>query len=123
MTRRLAVCLMAHAALAVVTVDGGGGDGASDEQASVEERLENLCRATVGRVSIGDQRTPYQDEEHLARQLVDVAARSLSPGVNDPYTALNAIDALSAAFAPTAGRQDPHPVLVDDERHMRVLLL
>jgi len=102
-------------ALAVVTVDGGGGDGASDEQALVEERLENLCRATVGRVSIGDQRTPYQDVEHLARQLVDVAARSLSPGVNDPYTALNAIDALSAAFAPTAGRQDPHPVLVDDD--------
>lgn len=102
--------------LAVVTVDGGdGGKGAPGEKVSAEERLEHLCRATVGRVSIGDQRTPYQDVEHLARQLVDVAARSLSPGVNDPYTALNAIDALSAAFASTAARPDPHPVLVDDD--------
>lgn len=101
--------------IAVVTVDGGsGGEAARDDSASVQDRLEHLCRATVGRVSIGDQRTPYQDVEHLARQLVDVAARSLSPGVNDPYTALNAIDALSAAFAPTAARPDPHPVLVDD---------
>jgi len=99
--------------LAVVTVEGG--DDAPEGAASVEERLEHVCRATVARVTIGDQRTPYQDVEHLARQLVDVAARSLSPGVNDPYTALNAIDALSAAFAPTAERVDPHPVLVDDD--------
>ena len=106
--------------IALVTVEADAEhDDADRERATAEERLEQLCRATVGRVSIGDQRTPYQDVEHLARQLIDVAARSLSPGVNDPYTALNAIDALSAAFAPTAAHPDPHPVLVDDDGAVR----
>ena len=104
--------------LAVVTI--GPGENDSEAAVSADERLDHLCRATVGRIAIGDERTPYQDVEHLARQLVDVAARSLSPGVNDPYTALNAIDALSAAFAPSAARHDPHPVLVDDDGVARV---
>jgi len=107
--------------LVVVTVDEMlGGEGEHGEKPAVEERLHDLSRAAVGRVSLADQRTPYQDVEHLARQLVDVAARSLSPGVNDPYTALNAIDALSAAFAQTADRADPDPVLVDEKGVVRV---
>lgn len=85
-----------------------------------DDRLEQLRRVALSCLSLGDQRTPYQDVEHLARQLVDVAARSLSPGVNDPITALNAIDALSASFAPSAPRPDPQPVLVDDDEVPRV---
>jgi uncharacterized membrane protein len=36
---------------------------------------------------IGRERTPEQDVEFAIHQLVEVAVRALSPGVNDPYTA------------------------------------
>lgn len=77
-----------------------------------------VCRA----IAIGDERTPYQDVEHLSRQLVDIAVRALSTGVNDPHTAVVAIDALLAAVAPTADRAEPLPVAVDGEGAVRVRL-
>ncbi len=58
----------------------------------------------------------------MVRQLVDVAARALSPGVNDPITALTAIDALTIAMMTAAGRPDPQGILLDDEGAPRVLV-
>lgn len=79
------------------------------------------CTASVrAAIAVQDERTPYQDVEYLARQLVDIAVRALSPGVNDPYTAVTAIDALTAAFAGTAGHPDPDPVVVDGDDVPRV---
>lgn len=86
------------------------------------EAAARLDAAVVAAVSIDDERTPVQDAEHLVRQLVDVAARALSPGVNDPITALTAIDALTIAMASAAGRPDPRGVLLDDDGAPRVLL-
>lgn len=92
-------------------------EGSADPQ-----RLVALEHALIAAVALGDQRTPVQDAEHLVRQLVDVAARSLSPGVNDPVTALTAIDALAAAFVRTTGRSDPLPVLRDGDGSPRMLV-
>lgn len=79
------------------------------------------CTASVrAAIAVQDERTPYQDVEYLARQLVDIAVRALSPGVNDPYTAVTAIDALTASFAGTAGHRDPDPVVADDDGVPRV---
>ena len=46
-------------------------------------------------VRIGYQRTLQQDVRFGMRQLVDIALRALSPAVNDPYTAIQAIHRLS----------------------------
>ncbi len=86
------------------------------------EAAARLDAAVVAAVSIDDERTPVQDAEHLVRQLVDVAARALSPGVNDPITAVTAIDALTIAMASAAGRPDPRGVLLDDADAPRVLV-
>ena len=48
-----------------------------------------------GAVRIGYQRTFQQDARFGMRQLVDIALRALSPAVNDPYTATQAIHRLS----------------------------
>lgn len=47
---------------------------------------------------IGSTRTAAQDLEHGIRQLVEIAVRALSPGINDPFTAIAVIDRLTAAL-------------------------
>ena len=43
---------------------------------------------------LGIERTPHQDLKLGAIELMDIAVKALSPSVNDPTTALNAIDRL-----------------------------
>lgn len=44
---------------------------------------------------LGKERTPIQDVEFAVHQVVEIASRALSPGVNDPYTAITCIDKLT----------------------------
>jgi uncharacterized membrane protein len=46
---------------------------------------------------VGSKRTPLQDSGLLLSQLAEVAIRALSPGVNDPRSAMDCIDWISAA--------------------------
>jgi uncharacterized membrane protein len=55
-------------------------------------------------VRIGFERTLEQDPGFGLRQLIDTACKALSPAVNDPYTAIQAIDHLSVLFAALAAR-------------------
>jgi uncharacterized membrane protein len=55
-------------------------------------------------VRIGFERTLEQDAALGIRQLVDMACKALSPAVNDPYTAVQAIDHLSVIFCALAMR-------------------
>src|SRR6185295_15969356 len=48
--------------------------------------------ALLGSVAIGAERTPEQDPLFAFRILVDIAAKALSPAINDPTTAVLAID-------------------------------
>ena len=45
-----------------------------------------------------------QDLEFAVRQLVEVAVRALSPGINDPHTAIASLDRLGAALCELAPR-------------------
>jgi uncharacterized membrane protein len=55
-------------------------------------------------VRIGFERTLEQDAALGIRQLVDVACKALSPAINDPYTAVQAVDHLSVIFCALAKR-------------------
>jgi len=55
---------------------------------------ENIIAHTI----YGSCRTPVQDPEFAVHQLVEIALRALSPGINDPYTAITCIDKLSAVL-------------------------
>jgi uncharacterized membrane protein len=61
-------------------------------------------RALMGTVQVGFERTQQQDAALGIRQLVDMACKALSPAVNDPYTAVQAIDHLSVIFCALAVR-------------------
>lgn len=55
-------------------------------------------------VRIGRERTFEQDAAFGIRQLVDVACKAMSPAINDPYTAVQAVDRMSVLFRALAAR-------------------
>ena len=55
----------------------------------------------------GRQRTPTQDVEYSIDQLVEVAVRALSPGINDPFTAITCIEWLGSALIQVGERKIP----------------
>jgi uncharacterized membrane protein len=64
---------------------------------------------------VGNDRTAYQDADFAVQQLVEVGLRALSPGVNEPLTAVTAIDRLHQGLAKLAGRRIPHPVRTGED--------
>lgn len=71
--------------------------------------------------AIGSSRTPDQDLLFLIDELVEIAARALSTGVNDPYTAMTCTDWLAAAAVEMARRQRPSPYRLDEQGTLRVV--
>ncbi len=62
-----------------------------------------------------------QDLEYSIDQLVEVAVRALSPGINDPFTAMTCIDWLGGALIRVAGRELPSGWRYDDEHRLRII--
>lgn len=63
--------------------------------AQADERWHNRLQASF---TIGANRTPYQDVGYSLQQAVEIAALALSPGVNEPFTAITCIDWLGTAL-------------------------
>jgi uncharacterized membrane protein len=70
---------------------------------------------------LGKQRTEQQDIEFCIDQLVEVALRAISPGINDPFTAIRCIDQLSVGLCHLAERDFPSPYRYDDDNKLRVI--
>ena len=71
---------------------------------------------------LGRDRSSVQDPEYGINQLVEVASRALSPGINDPFTAMTCLDYLGAALNHVLRCDIPSPYLLDDERKLRVVV-
>ncbi len=69
----------------------------------------------------GSRRTATQDAQYMIDQLVEIAVRALSPGINDPHTAMMCIDRLGAALYRLASRRQPSPYRYDREGKLRVI--
>ena len=69
----------------------------------------------------GPQRTEQQDAEFSVNQLVEIAARALSPGINDPFTAIRCIDQLGAALSRLAQKDIPSSHRFDSEHQLRLI--
>ncbi|WP_346926871.1 DUF2254 domain-containing protein [uncultured Arthrobacter sp.] len=92
------------------------------EAAFSAKTQENLQAAISSAVTTGVERTNVQDVGFGFRQLVDVAARALSPGINDPTTAVHVLGHLSALLCRLT-RRHPGPIqLTDEAGRVRVVL-
>ncbi|MBB34231.1 MAG: hypothetical protein CME88_15060 [Hirschia sp.] len=84
------------------------------------DECDEICGALCDCVLIGNSRTPAQDMRFLANELVEIAARALSPGVNDPITAITCINWLVATQAELGRRSPPSPVRQDKNGAPRI---
>ncbi len=73
--------------------------------------------ALLGRaVRVSDDRTIEQDPAFAIRVIVDTAIRALSPAINDPTTAVHALDALEVMVRDLAARDLEASVARDEQR-------
>jgi uncharacterized membrane protein len=70
---------------------------------------------------LGHQRTAAQDIEFPVHQIVEIAVRALSPGINDPFTAITCIDRLGSSLHRLAQREMPSPFHHDEQDRLRVV--
>ena len=82
---------------------------------------EDVTSDLRGAFAVGSRRTALQDLRFLIDELVEIAARALSPGVNDPFTANSCLDWLGAAMADLARRDLPSRLRADDDETLRVI--
>lgn len=64
-----------------------------------------LASQIVHAVTVGEERTFEQDPALALRVLADIALRALSPAINDPTTAVQALDAIEGLLRVLATRQ------------------
>lgn len=76
----------------------------------------------LSQISLGEERTMQQDPEFGFRQLVDIAERALSPGVNDPTTAVQVIDQLHDLLRDILFREFPSGIHTDAEGYVRLMV-
>ena len=92
----------------VVGVDGGAPSLDGEEMASFA-RCFRLAR----------ERQLSNDPLFGTRQLVDIAERALSAGINDPTTAAQVVNELHRVLRALTCRHDPTPALRDDDGTVR----
>jgi uncharacterized membrane protein len=86
-------------------------------------RADNGLSAAIHDVlMIGKQRTYEQDVGFAFHQLVEIAVRALSPGINDPFTAVACIERLGASFCQLAKRSVPSVYQFDDDGQLRAIV-
>jgi uncharacterized membrane protein len=81
----------------------------------IDEKLQDT-------ITTGRERSMEQDTPFGIRQLVDMAERALSPSLNDPTTAVQAIDQLHDILRRLATRRFPSRVRLDEDGRPRLLL-
>ncbi|MCF6386117.1 DUF2254 domain-containing protein [Mycobacterium sp. MBM] len=95
---------------------------ASSGGALDDERLSALRERVACALCTGIERTATQDIGYGLRQLTDVVVRGLSPGINDPTTAIHGLNSCSAALCDLAGYRLGRRTLRDEHGVPRVVL-
>jgi uncharacterized membrane protein len=81
--------------------------------------LEDTVQAAV---RLGFERSPGRDIAYSLRKVVDIAVRALSPGTNDPTTAVHAMSHVSALLGELVARPAGPQVYRDDAGEVRLVV-
>ena len=89
---------------------------------SVEpSRREDCASDILGALAMGASRTPTQDIDYIISQLFEIAVRAMSPGVNDPLTAIQCIDQIFKGLVKLSDRSIPSRFRKDSDGMLRVI--
>lgn len=91
----------------------------SDE--GTESDAQQYIEDFQGALAIGRARTPTQDIFYVFNQFIEIAVRALSPGVNDPITAIQCIDQIAHGWVLLSRRQMPNPYRTDEDGNLRLI--
>ncbi|GAB2580842.1 DUF2254 domain-containing protein [Microlunatus antarcticus] len=94
----------------------------SDGSAPSSADEDRLRRALDRAVRLGPERTSTEDLAYGLRQLTDVANKALSPGINDPTTAVHAVVRTGELLADLGRHELGSRVLDDDEGTVRLVV-
>jgi len=86
------------------------------------QRPEDMDAALNDLIVIGSSRNPRQDLEFSIRQLVEIALRALSPGINDPFTAITCINHLGTLINMISARAMPANSWMNEAGDIRLLV-
>ncbi|MFI6458509.1 DUF2254 domain-containing protein [Streptosporangium amethystogenes] len=87
-----------------------------------QETVAALTERAADAVNTGYERTAAQDIAFGLRQIIDVAIKALSPGINDPTTAVHALGHAAALLCEAVGRDLGPRLLLDESGRVRVML-
>jgi uncharacterized membrane protein len=82
---------------------------------------DDVLETAAPNAVVGPKRTPTQDVEFSIGALVEIGLRALSPGINDPRTAITCIDRLSAALAHLMHAGERPPLIHDRDGSLRLI--
>ncbi|CAA6808300.1 MAG: Unknown protein [uncultured Campylobacterales bacterium] len=88
---------------------------------SNEEIQESISKDLLNYFIVGKRRISEQDPEFAIHQIVEIAVRALSPGINDPFTALTCIDWLGSVVCLLTNKQFPVSKIYDEESKLRMV--
>jgi uncharacterized membrane protein len=74
-------------------------------------------------IELGTERTFEQDPKYAIRLLVDIAIKALSPAINDPTTAVQALDQIQDLLMRLGGRRLEIGAYHDADGELRLLIL
>ncbi len=80
------------------------------------EGPQHVAALIEGAITLGPERTAVQDLGFGLRQLADVSTKALSPGINDPTTAVHALAHASALLCELAAARPGARVVSGDDR-------
>ncbi len=89
---------------------------------SAHSNMKELPQYVGDQLTLGQERTSEQDIGFAILQLVEVAMRALSPGINDPHTAIRCVDWLGAALCRLSQYDLPDPHRHDEKGNLRVVI-
>jgi uncharacterized membrane protein len=95
---------------------------ATTQAALPDDARQQLQEAFSAAVSVTDERTGVDDPAFGLRQLSDVAAKALSPGVNDPTTATHALAHSSVLLCHLVTLPLGDELIRDDDNTIRVVV-
>lgn len=84
--------------------------------------LDRLQKKVQAAVNLGSERTAAQDVGYGLRQVTDIVNKALSPGINDPTTAVHGLGQTSALLTELTTYDLGPLVLHDDDDRPRVVL-
>jgi uncharacterized membrane protein len=73
-------------------------------------------------VIVGVERTTYKDVDFGLQKIAEVALRAVSPGINDPNTAIQCINSLSVCLSAASHLNGSIKTISDDDGKMKVFI-